>query len=346
MNILFVGDLNEFGRSAQRFRVLGELGHRVIGITTVPRAFRPGIDKTNLWNRFLWKLGIPPDATEANKEIRAEVQKGNFDVVWIEKGVTIRPATLIFIKKVSPKTKLAFCSEDDMHARHSRTLFFDHGVRYYDVVFTTKTYNLAEMKLLGARRVELFLDSYDKEMHRPLSLNEKEREKYECEVSAIGAFEKERATSLLYLAEHGIKVVAWGNGWSSWVGRHSNLLVKNEHLFGIEYAKAINATKINLNFLRKINRDEVTSRSVEIPACGGFMLAERTKRHLEFFIEGKEAEFFGSNEEMLEKVRYYLEYDEERKRIAAAGKMRCEKNGYSNRAQLARMLGVLDGIQR
>lgn len=182
------------------------------------------------------------------------------------------------------------------------------------------------------------MDAYSEEIHRPWELSEKEKKEYVSDVGFAGSFEEDRAMKMLYLAENGIKVTVWGNDWGPWVGKHPNLVIKNRHLFGADYAKAICATKINLCFLRKINRDEVTSRSVEIPACGGFMLGERTKRHLDFFIEGKEAEFFSSNEEMLSKVNYYLNHDNERKAVALAGRERCIKSGYSMRSQIGQIV--------
>jgi spore maturation protein CgeB len=151
---------------------------------------------------------------------------------------------------------------------------------------------------------------------------------------------------MLYLAERGIKVTVYGNGWSSWISKNPNLIVKNKPIYAEEYVKAINSTKINLCFLRKINRDDVTSRSVEIPACGGFMLGERTLRHLEYFEEGKEAEFFGSDKEMLEKVRFYLENADKREKIARAGRERCANSGYSMRTQLEQMLSVATSLRQ
>jgi len=341
MRILFVGDLNEYGRSFQRNETLKELGHNIYALSHVPVPFFGGRDKPPLFSRILWKFGLPYDMTGINRKVRKEIATQHFDLIWIENGVTVRPSTLRYIKRHAKDTTLISVSEDDMYAKHNRSKYYEWGLKYYDVVFTTKTYNLEELKSLGAKHTELFLDSYDEYMHKPMQLTESERARFSCDVSAIGAFEKERAESLLYLSEHGIKVVVWGSGWGAWVGRHKNLDVKNEFLFGADYAKAISATKINLNFLRKINRDEVTSRSVEIPACGGFMLGERTMRHLGFFEEGKEAEFFNSNEELLQKVGYYLEHDEKRRQIAFAGRDRCLKTEYSMRAQLS---GILEKL--
>lgn len=340
--ILFVGDLNEFGRGYQRCETLQDLGHDVVPLTHSIIFQSKKISPPSLISRVFTKLRIPLDEVGANKKCLQAMRSCSFDVVWIEKGNMIWPHTLSWIKKNQPGVKLVSCSEDDMYAKHGHSLWYRIGLKFYDVVFTTKKYNLQELITFGAQKTILFLDSFDERIHRPWVLSEEELEKFSCEVSAIGAFELERAKSLLFLANKGIRVSVWGSGWEKWDGVHPNLDFKKQFLFGTDYCKAICASKINLNFLRKINRDQVTSRSIEIPACGGFMLAERTERHLEFFEEGHEAEFFGSHDELLKKVLHYLGHDQERDEIAAAGRDRCLKSGYSMRYQMAKMLSELN----
>ncbi len=337
MKILFVGDLNIYARSLWRLETLMAMGHDVIGLTTVPVPWRLKHDYSIL-EAVSWRLRRPIDLTGVNRKIRAAIKGKKFNVIWIEKGNTVKPATLVFIKKNSPEAVLISCSEDDMAGQHNRSFYYDRGLSYYDIVFTTKVPNLAELKEFGTKRTELFLDSYDETFHKPLVLTAAEKNKFACDVGFAGSFEEDRAEKMLFLAEQGIKIFVWGLDWEKWMNRHPNLIVKNEHLYREDYAKAINATKINLCFLRKLNRDEVTSRSVEIPACGGFMLAERTKRHLEFFKEDEEAVFFSSKEELLEKVRKYLANDPARGKIAEAGRNRCLSSGYSMKAQLTAML--------
>jgi len=143
---------------------------------------------------------------------------------------------------------------------------------------------------------------------------------------------------LFFLAKSGINVRVWGPNWKNAKMKHQNLLIENRGLWKDDYKKAICSFDINLCFLRKGNRDSHTSRSIEIPACGGFMLAERTTEHLTLFEEGKEAEFFETDEELLGKIKYYLSHQQERKRIAIAGYNRCLKSEYSNSARLKIML--------
>jgi hypothetical protein len=342
--ILFIGDLNTYGRGYQRYRTLIEMGHDVVAHSHTFVSSPETIKSPTLLYRIFWKLRLPLDDMGINTVLMSEIKKSNFNVIWIEKGNMIWPSTLAAIKKFLPDTALISCSEDDMYARHGHSLWYKWGLNKYDYVFTTKTYNLHELKYFGAKKIKLFLDSYDEKTHRPVELTDADRMRFECDVGAIGAFEPERAALLEYLAENGVKVSIWGNGWANWVGRKINLDVRNEFLFGEDYSKAICATKINLNFLRKINRDEVTSRSVEIPACGGFMLAERTERHKHFYQEGIEAEFFDSKEELLAKVKTYLSYGLEREKIAKAGRNRCLNSGYSMNAQLSSILTEIEDL--
>jgi len=346
MEILFVGDVNRHTRGFQRLAVFRQLGHNVIVVPEFCIRGK-GIDesKSSYFVKLMWKLGFPLDEACANTKIRDILHKGqDINLVWIEKGNTIYPSTLRLIKRIIPHVPLASFSEDDMYAWHNRSFYYTWGLKHYDIIFTTKTYNLTELKKLGGRRTELVLDSFDEALHRPVSLSEKEKKEYETDVGFIGTFENDRAEQMLFLAENGIKVEIYGNEWDAWLFKHPNLIVHNTPIYNEEYVKKINATKINLCFLRKMNRDAVTSRSVEIPACGSFMLAERTERHKDFFKEGEEAEFFGSREELLEKIRYYLTHTDERQKIAERGRKRCFDGGYSNRDQLARALFFINSI--
>jgi len=96
---------------------------------------------------------------------------------------------------------------------------------------------------------------------------------------------------------------------------------------GADYRRALCASKIGTCFFSRWNRDQYTTRSWEIPACGTFLLSERTPAMQEFYREGKEAEFFEGPEEFMDKVKFYLDNDAARKRIAAAGYARVIASG-------------------
>ena len=339
--ILFVGDLNTYGRSYGRYITLQKLNHKIIPLSHSIVVKNGLIKKPSLLYRISNKLMLPIDQTNINKLILDKVKKNKIDIIWIENGITIFPNTLKKIKKIFPYIKLISLSEDDMFQRHNQSFWYLRGLKYYDLVFTTKEYNIKELKSLGAKKTSLFLDSYDERYHKPIRLNKNDIKLYTTDVSAIGAYEKERASSLLYLAKNGVEISVWGNGWNLMLEKHKLLKVNYNFLYGESYSKAIIASKFNLNFLRKINRDQITSRSIEIPACGGFMLTERTDKHKKTFKEGVEADYFDNDKELLSKIKYYLKNNEERKIIATNGFNRCINTQLSMKFQLEKIINII-----
>ena len=82
--------------------------------------------------------------------------------------------------------------------------------------------------------------------------------------------------------------------------------VQHRFVIGDEYARAIVSFDVNLGIVSKWNRNHTASRTFQIPALGAFLLHERNELVTRYFKEGVEAEFFDSDDELLEKCRHYL----------------------------------------
>ena len=98
-------------------------------------------------------------------------------------------------------------------------------------------------------------------------------------------------------------------------------------------------SRINLNISLRSIHSGIPLRVLDIMACGGFVLSNRQPEITEYFEEGVEIVTFGSMEECIDKVHYYLSHEEERRQIAEAG-YRKVKNEFSYEAGLARLFGV------
>ena len=74
------------------------------------------------------------------------------------------------------------------------------------------------------------------------------------------------------------------------------------------------------------------------------MLAEVSDEHARLFEDGREAVFFTSHDDLTVKARYFLEHEDERAEIAAAGRRRCVESGYTHQDRVGFMLlAALDG---
>lgn len=277
----------------------------------------------NLLDSFFWKINLEIDHHKINRRLLELISEKVPDFIFIVKGTYIYPSTLKSIK--NKNIKMISWSLDDMYAMHNRTFFYDHGLKYFDLVVTTKSYNVHELKLLGAKNILFQYQAFEQDCHKPCT----DCSGFLWDVCFVGSFEKERFESIKFLAQNGIKINLWGQTWAFLANKYENITFMGGELYDEEYAKIFACSKISLNFLRKKNRDLHTSRSIEIPACKGFMIAERTDEHKLLFTENEEAVYFSDDQELLEKILYYLIHIDDRNKIADAGYLRCVKSDYS-----------------
>jgi hypothetical protein len=345
VNILYVGQLAPQSTCAMRLAALRSVGTSVTGLDSHPPGGSLGLIARTA-RRCLWRLGWPMDFEGINSELRTRVRDLQPELVWIDKGVSVTADTLRTLRQLRPGIKLAHYNPDDPFGGFGlagwRT--FLKALCDYDVHFVPRRENVAEYTKLGARRVVQLMPAwgYAPDVHRPVPVDADDLGRYGADIGFVGSFEPERARDLLAVAQAGLNVRIVGPWPDAFL--RSSLLHSPQGAFGAEYAKAICSFKIALGFLRKRNRDQHTSRSIEIPACGVFMLAERSQEHQQLFAEGREAEFFSSVQELIDKARFYLSHDRERERIAAAGRERCRVSGYSNEARMAQILGLIQGM--
>lgn len=255
-----------------------------------------------------------------NRKIISQARQFSPHIIIAAKGAYTSPQTLQKIKVISGATLINYATDDPFNPVNS-TADLVNSIPLYDVYVSTKRAIINDLRLAGSRNVVYVPFGYDPTQHfpeTPTSVDESSR--FTSDVAFVGTADGDRYPIMRKLSkEFGEGFALYGGLWNR------DLTMRANHrgmVLGREYRLALGTTKIALGLVRHANRDTITMRSFEIPACGTFMLAERTKEHLEVFDEDKHAAFFGSDEELLDKVSFYLRHDTERQRIAVAGYQR------------------------
>ena len=91
------------------------------------------------------------------------------------------------------------------------------------------------------------------------------------------------------------------------------------------YSKLIYCSKIAIGLTTKENMDDITDRTVEIPAIGTLLCANKTKTHQKILIENKEAIFFKNANECYKKCNSLLSDIRKINKIAYKGHIKVIK---------------------
>jgi spore maturation protein CgeB len=165
-----------------------------------------------------------------------------------------------------------------------------------------------------------------------------EQARFNCDVVFAGGADRDRIPYITALIRAGFHVSLYGGYWE----RYSETKAYTRgHADPQTLRKTIGGAKVALCLVRRANRDGHCMRTFEVPAIGACMLTEDTEEHREIFgADGKAIIYFRSISEMIERLRWLLDHDEERQRLAQAAHRLIVNGQHTYKDRLLAMLSL------
>ncbi|WP_016730039.1 CgeB family protein [Saccharolobus islandicus] len=303
MKITIIGAKGNYNAEYFFIKAFKELGHEVNFIDQYT-----GVRRKTLIRLLTTRLSLFRKILN-NIPINRITDFGNSDIILIFKGELLTENTLKILSNYN--TYLFY--PDTFRFK----LILKKRLQYFDGVIVT-TPHKTFYERLGAKRVISTWWACDPEIHRPL----KENKIYD--VSFIGTFYPNRWLTLRKVKK---KPHIFGNFWYLKAGFH------HPPVYGEEYIKTINQTKVNLNIHHPtdLRAEAPNMRVFEIAGCSGFILTERISTLESIF---KNIEMYSNLDELNEKIEYYVEDDKVREEIGYNLRQQCvSRHTYIHRVE-------------
>ena len=132
----------------------------------------------------------------------------------------------------------------------------------------------------------------------------------------------ERQQTLSAVASHtNLKLYTWTNDSSI---PNANYMGPVNYQSEMPYLFA--NSKINLNITLRSIKSGIPLRALDIMGAGGFLLTNFQEDFLDFFVPGEDFIYYESTEDLIDKIHYLLEHDNERLEIAQNGYEKVKAN--------------------
>ena len=297
------------------------------------------LPSTRWVDRITWRLGGNLFSPWLIQKLAKQLNGSAFDLCYVDGGEWVTSAVISLLRKHA-RIIINYNIDDPLGPRDgARFKSFRESLPYYDLNVMVRQDNVPEAYALGAKRVICVYRSADEISHAPRPLTAQDHETWSSDVLFLGTWFPERGPFLLDVLSHGVPLTIRGANWHKapeW--RQLKRYWQGGAIGGDNYAKAIQCAKVNLGLLSRGNRDLHTTRSLEIPAVGGLLCAERTAEHLAMYVEGEEALFWKDAEECAAMCKFALADENRRRKIVHAGRERLALNGHYNQNVLASIL--------
>lgn len=327
-------------------------------------------NRKNFWNKkvlYIYPMRgetyfvINQGIIEGLRTMVSELYTANFDQDVVELSAKIMPDLLLVllgdafpiekvlaIRSMGIKTAVWF-TDDPYYTDVTSSI-----APYYHYVFTQEINCVSYYQILGCPQVH----------YLPLAVNtkvfvnqqNKEENEKSIDVCFMGAGWNNRIILFDEIAEYLSKknTLIVGRFWNR-MSKYSILAdkIKFGFLSPDESAQLINQSKIVINNHRafddntffnansnKLPALSINPRTFEISACCAFQLTDVRQELHRYYEVGEEIETYTTSVELIEKLDYFLEHDDERNRIAQKGYIQT-MNYHTYKNRLTSMLKII-----
>jgi spore maturation protein CgeB len=231
----------------------------------------------------------------------------------------VEPATVAALRQYTPT--LCFFHDDTWRVDFSR-----FWARQFDYFSTPDVYGVEKYAAVGLRNAIYFPFGCNQALYR------KTEAPYQYDVSFVGSWHPYREWLIRRLEKTGVRVLVVGYRWPSGLVSHDEMI------------NVFNSSRINLNMSNSatwdaryllasprglINRirtpktvEQLKARHFEINGCGAFQLSYYVEGLERQYDIGREIAVYADPDDLIRKVKSYLENEPLRYRIACAGHAR------------------------
>lgn len=296
------------------------------GITVEEFEIKPFSYSNNI-NRIFNKIPLLKTfyVKHQNREMQKKIAQGKYDFLFVMKGTDVAAETLKQIKKQNANLHLICFNPDDPFNTASSNKEIVAAIPLYDYYCIWTKHLDKQLKAAGANELVYLPFGIDNEIIYPVKTD------YQYDISFIGNGDEERHRLILdldkALSKKGfeVKVHVFGSNWPI---KGENIVIHGQRN-GEDLLKTIAASKINLNLLRKQNKNSINMRTFEIPAAGGFMMHEKSEEAQTYFKSDEEAVYFDSIQALVDKCIFYMNNENERTRVIKKYTNKLKHSDYS-----------------
>ncbi len=330
MKILIIGsDYNWSLENIYKHELL-KLGHEVSHIP-VQNWFYEYYNK-NIFHKVICRLGFSLIYKKIQNRLLSQILHMNFDIIWVFKGMEIQSKTLMQLKNhtnrlinYNPDNPFVFSGRGsgNQNVTNCISLYNEHFSYDQNVCFKIKSKYSVNCTLVPfGFNPEIILEEELCNIKEIIA------------VCFIGNPDSYRVKILKNILNKGLLLHVYGHGWSRFIN-HKHLTLHGP-VYGKEYYQVLRKFRVQLNIMRIHNADSHNMRSMEIPGCGGIMLAPNTIDHRSLFEEEKSVFLYSSTDDLIFKAQKILNLSKsESDRIRFSARKNVNDNyTYSNLVKL------------